>query len=154
MKTDTINLLKRKELKELISYKTHRALKILADNKRITAADFAVKMWGESHIMHKKVLNTGNGATAGKAAWLCAGSYIGRLKKMGLVSNFSLEGYELTDAGKVALKAYEENPRIKIIRSIKNSTGGFIHIDVTGKEHFDLYCEGAHLYEFLNKKPY
>lgn len=61
-----------------------RALLILRDEQPYNAATFAEKMWPTS-IMHRMVSNTGNGATRGKAAWLCAGSYLGRLEKMGLV---------------------------------------------------------------------
>jgi len=46
--------------------------------------DFALKMW-PNHKMHTKVSNQGNGATSGKAAWLCAGSYLSKLKIKGLV---------------------------------------------------------------------
>lgn len=92
----------------MITEKTYKALTIIRDNKRLRATEFAQKMWGDTKTnMFVKVSNTGNGATAGKAAWLCAGSYIGRLKKMKLVHYGSLEGYDLTDKGREAIKEFE-----------------------------------------------
>lgn len=92
----------------MITEKTYKALTIIRDNKRLRATEFAQKMWGDTKTnMFVKVSNTGNGATSGKAAWLCAGSYIGRLKKMKLVAYPSFEGYDLTDKGREAIKEFE-----------------------------------------------
>ena len=54
--------------------------------------------------MHTKVSNQGNGATSGKAAWLCAGSYLAKLEKLGLVSR-GHDGYKyISQEGKSRLK--------------------------------------------------
>lgn len=65
--------------------KSIRALKIIRDKKPLTAEDFARLMWPDSD-MHRKVSNQGHGTTRGKAAWLCGGSYLGRLRKKGLIT--------------------------------------------------------------------
>lgn len=65
-----------------------KALNILKNTsyeKGKTARYFALEMWPDSN-MHTKVKNTGNGATTGKGAWLCAGSYLAKLIKKGWVS--------------------------------------------------------------------
>lgn len=62
-----------------------RALLILRDKKPRNADDFAKLMWPDS-LMHSKVSNQGHGATRGKAAWLVGGSYLGRLRKAGLIT--------------------------------------------------------------------
>jgi len=65
-----------------------RALLILYKTTYINpmrVREFALKMWPDSK-MHRKVSNQGNGATSGKAAWLCAGSYLSKLKIKGLVN--------------------------------------------------------------------
>lgn len=72
-------------------------------NKPIRAATFAKLFWPDSN-MHLKSSNQGNGATRGKAAWLCAGSYFGKLIKLGYVKHdFDFIGYYITDAGKQKL---------------------------------------------------
>ena len=68
--------------------------------------------------MHTRISNQGNGACHGKAAWLCAGSYIGRLKKMGLVSHSIMSGqeYRITEKGIEAIDEYEKltHPQTKV----------------------------------------
>lgn len=90
-----------------ISKRCLEALKIIGDRK-ISASEFAQKFWPDSN-MHKKVSNQGHGATRGKAAWLCAGSYMGKLKDKGLVKDalwdkygnyISGSSYKLTEKGK------------------------------------------------------
>ena len=79
---------------------TIKALKIIDTLELGTASEFARKMWPDSN-MHVKVSNQGHGATAGKAAWLCGGSYLGRLAKMGLVRySTALEKHILTQKGR------------------------------------------------------
>lgn len=101
-----------------MTYKTYKALSILSSaswDRPMSAKEFAKRMWGDDP--DKKYLfnahtNTGNGACAGKKAWLCAGSLLGRLRKKGLVSRSSLviwSGYVLNDKGKQAIKEYEQN---------------------------------------------
>lgn len=85
-----------------------RALTILSDTtteKPMSCRKFARLMWPDSH-MHLKVSNQGNGATRGKAAWLCAGSYLAKLKRSGFVDNFNTKngyGYYITENGKQLL---------------------------------------------------
>lgn len=62
-----------------------RALELIEQRGKITSGEFAFAMWPDSN-MHRKVSNQGNGACRGKAAWLCGGSYLGRLIKEGLVT--------------------------------------------------------------------
>lgn len=66
------------------SEKLIRALKILRDDKPESAEYFAKLMWPDAD-MHDRVSNQGRGATRGKAAWLCAGSYLGRIEKLGYI---------------------------------------------------------------------
>jgi len=89
-----------------------KALNILLEHPKINAAAFAKFMWADSN-MHKKVSNQGHGATRGKAAWLCGGSYMGKLKKKGLVRDVRYDDYgyilltscyELTEKGKELIK--------------------------------------------------
>ncbi len=71
-------------------------------DKPMAAREFALKMWPKSN-MHTTSKNQGNGATRGKAAWLCGGSYLAKLQKKGLVSNRSYSkthyGYFITAEG-------------------------------------------------------
>lgn len=69
------------------SPKLIRALLILRDQQPHSAAEFAELMWPSS-IMHDMVSNQGNGATRGKAAWLCGGSYLGKLSQAGWIMLF------------------------------------------------------------------
>lgn len=83
-----------------------KALTILKDTtpvKGMSPRDFSEKMWKDSHPdLFTKVKNTGNGATSGKAAWLCAGSYLNKLVAKGLVQrNVSNHTeYRITSKGK------------------------------------------------------
>ena len=94
-----------------ITDKTIKALKIIENTPKITARDFAELMW-PNNIMHRRISNQGNGACRGKAAWLCGGSYLGKLRKAGLIYR-ALEdrGYigrfYLTDKGRRILKNHE-----------------------------------------------
>lgn len=88
-----------------------RALAFLAHtkyDKPMQVAHFAKLMWPDSN-MHTSSKNQGHGATRGKAAWLCGGSYLAKLSKLGLVSNrtysLSFYGYYITREGLEALQA-------------------------------------------------
>lgn len=73
-------------------------------NNPIGAAKFAQLFWPNSN-MHLKSSNQGNGATRGKAAWLCAGSYFGKLIKKGYAKHdYDFSGYYITELGKEVLK--------------------------------------------------
>lgn len=52
--------------------------------KTFSAAGFAKQMWVDSN-MHTTSKNTGHGACTGKAAWLCGGSYLQKLRKKGWI---------------------------------------------------------------------
>lgn len=93
-----------------ISDKTIKALKIITKNSCRTARDFAEKMWPDN-LMHTRVSNQGNGACHGKGAWLCGGSYLGKLRQAGLVYrtlNYVGE-FHLTTEGYEVLKNEETN---------------------------------------------
>lgn len=101
-----------------MTYKTYKALSILSStlwDRPMSAKEFAKRLWGDDpdkQYLFEAHSNTGNGACAGKKAWLCAGSLLGRLRKKGLVSQSSSviwSGYVLTDKGKQAIKEYEQS---------------------------------------------
>lgn len=73
----------------MITNNVYKALRILekAGIEGVTASGFAVSYYTEPKhgYLFTAVSNQGNGACAGKKAWLCAGSYLGRLVKKGLV---------------------------------------------------------------------
>lgn len=72
-------------------------------DKPISARGFAQRFWPDS-TMHLKSSNQGNGATRGKAAWLCAGSYFGKLIKKDLAKHaHDFNGYYITSLGKETL---------------------------------------------------
>jgi len=90
-----------------VSTRCLEALEIIRKHPSLGAKRFAELFWVDSN-MHRKVSNQGHGATAGKAAWLCAGSYIGKLKNRGLVKDVRWDkygniiyhsSYELTQEG-------------------------------------------------------
>ncbi len=69
-----------------ISEKDKKALTILSKDGPMMARDFAMQYFDgpEHQYLFTAVSNQGNGACAGKKAWLCAGSLLGRLVKRGL----------------------------------------------------------------------
>ena len=87
-------------------------LKNTSDQRPMTARRFAELMWPGSN-MHTSSKNQGNGATRGKAAWLCGGSYLGKLRKMDLVSNFSSPGYYITSKGLEKLNESATTPKTR-----------------------------------------
>lgn len=82
--------------------KEMKALMIINVNPGISAGDFAEKMW-PGNPMHTKHSNGGDGCQVGKAAWLCGGSYLGKLIKKGWVRKPYLTlneiGFRLTHDG-------------------------------------------------------
>jgi hypothetical protein len=105
----------------MITEKTYKALKILAPTINfsvvMSAFTFANKFWGddpEKQYLFTAVSNNGHGASASKKAWLCAGSYLSKLAKKGLVKwNPSVKGYHgtgyaITHEGLKAMKEYEQ----------------------------------------------
>lgn len=84
----------------------HKALNILKVtdyDKGMYCRKFAQLMWPDS-AMHRTSKNTGNGACCGKAAWLCAGSYLAKLRKKGWANDHGHNGWYLTADGKEILK--------------------------------------------------
>lgn len=78
---------KKCDMKESLTPKQAKALAILRDHPGCTANTFAALYFTEpSRVsLFSAVSNQGNGACAGKKAWLCAGSLLGKLAKRGLV---------------------------------------------------------------------
>ena len=104
----------------MITEKTYKALKVLQSlhsSRPMTANEFAFALWGkdeEKGYLFTAVTNGGNGACAGKKAWLCAGSLLGKLAKKGLTRweckrDGTNRGYSLTSRGIEAIKEYEKN---------------------------------------------
>ncbi len=55
--------------------------------------------------------------------------------------------------GTLVLEELENNtPIIKM--SMRNASGGWIHVDVAGQQHWDLYCTHKLDFIFLNGCPY
>lgn len=97
-----------------LSITAYLALRTLKDKPNIRAKFLADVLWPNSS-MHLKSSNQGNGACRGKAAWLCAGSYVGRLKKSGLVTGFLGDerfGIRLTKLGEELMEKYEAAEKI------------------------------------------
>lgn len=98
-----------------ITKRTAKALGILAENEANYPRSFAVKFYDEPKYAYlfTAVSNQGNGACAGKKAWLCAGSYLARLRKDKLAARgFDRHGrtyYYITKEGEDALKAYQKD---------------------------------------------
>ena len=103
----------------MVTEKTYKALKVLESTnpiKTMAANTFAVLMWGgdeDKKYLFTAVSNSGNGAAAGKKAWLCAGSYLGKLEKKKLVRwqprvlGACCAGYTITQAGRNEIREYE-----------------------------------------------
>lgn len=85
------------------------ALKIINDNQGmygLTANQFAQIFW--PYKKHSRlwdaVTNTGGyGACAGKKLWLCGGSYLGKLKKKGLIYERESFKWKLSEKGRQEL---------------------------------------------------
>lgn len=88
-----------------------RVLGILATNKGIGPRELAKQLWPDPNdAIHTRAVRGGNGVARGKAAWLSAGSIIGRLCKMGLaLRSYNPTSYYLTAEGAQLLK--QENER-------------------------------------------
>lgn len=89
-----------------LSKRQIEALEILRETTHlqpVSARKFAELFWPDSN-MHLKSSNQGNRATSGKAAWLCAGSYVGKLVNKKLVGRaYDPTGYYITQYGWNAL---------------------------------------------------
>lgn len=96
-----------------ISAKQVKALTILRDNPNITANRFAYLYFTgtDKEYLLTSVSNQGNGACPGKKAWLCAGSFLGKLARLGYVqkkTNSSPTRFSITEKGQKELKEAEE----------------------------------------------
>lgn len=99
---------------EKLTANARRALKIISGipdpNIGMTAKGFAYAYYKDTK--HEYLLsacsNQGHGACRGKKAWLCAGSYLKKLCKKGLVrENWTRDGqsrYRITPKGRETLK--------------------------------------------------
>lgn len=78
---------KKCHMKESLTPKQAKALSILREHQGVTAHGFATLYFTDpsQETLFTAVSNQGNGACAGKKAWLCAGSLLGKLTKKGLV---------------------------------------------------------------------
>jgi hypothetical protein len=98
----------------MLTEKQSRALAILTEHPYITA-----RMFGEYYFdspehgyLHTAVSNQGEGACAGKKAWLCAGSLLGKLRKEGYVNIKPYSNpnrFYVTEKGLRALKETNKN---------------------------------------------
>ena len=94
--------------------KQAKALAILRDHPGCTANTFAALYFTEPsrESLFTAVSNQGNGACAGKKAWLCAGSLLGKLAKRGLIRRDYGSGtgrFYLTYEGENKLKQTTHN---------------------------------------------
>lgn len=97
----------------LISKKQAKALRVLTEHPYITAGDFALRYYDqpEQEYLFTAVSNQGNGACAGKKAWLCAGSFLGKLCKQQLVATTNYDNprkFYVTAVGRIALQKFNE----------------------------------------------
>lgn len=91
--------------------KTAKALQIIATEPGIGAKKFALLYFTEPkhEYLFTAVSQQGNGACAGKKAWLCAGSLLGRLRKSGYIRmTFYPNRYYITEKGKQFLDTKEQ----------------------------------------------
>lgn len=83
----------------------------------ISPRGFGLTFWPDSD-MHKKHSNNTYGAQVGKAGWLAAGSYLGKLRKKGWAryGGWELRNYCITKEGRKALQLEREkdNEQAKI----------------------------------------
>ena len=64
--------------------RTLEALELIKNREPKSFRQFAEWFW-PGNLMHTRVTNCGNGARQGAGSFLCAGSFLGRLNKKGLI---------------------------------------------------------------------
>ena len=103
-----------------------KALEILNKSSSLTAGSFAVQYYTEPRhqYLFTAVSNQGNGACAGKKAWLCAGSFLGKLAKEGLVRREydrwrGLWMFHITEKGKDALRTSDKSISLATLSSVE-----------------------------------
>lgn len=87
--------------------RTIDALRLIEKSKPRSFRQFGELFW-PNNPMHTRVTNCGNGARQGAGTFLCAGSFLARLKKEGLIIVHRREGTAapiatLTDKGRDSL---------------------------------------------------
>lgn len=111
----------------ILTKKQIKALAILNISDGLTASKFAVRYFDEPRhaYLFTAMSNQGNGACAGKKAWLCAGSFLAKLKKDGYAYvNLNEDGpgrYRITALGKLFLKACEKKGVCSICGCTENN---------------------------------
>ena len=91
-----------------------KALAVLYFHPCLSARDFAVRYYTEPELdyLFSSVSNQGNGACAGKKAWLCAGSLLGRLRKEGMayvIPYTNPRKFNLSEKGRDVLLGMEKS---------------------------------------------
>ena len=94
----------------MLTDKQAKAIRILRDNPYISANRFAMLYFDspKHEYLFTAVSNQGNGACAGKKAWLCAGSVLGKLKKELYVDSTrdNPQKFFATAVGRIMLNKY------------------------------------------------
>ena len=88
-----------------------RALRIFVEHGPLMAGRFAHYMWPDSPGW-KRVINCGYGATQGRGMYMAGGSYIGKLRKLGLVDYVWKPGvyeFRITSKGRELLRAAKDD---------------------------------------------
>ena len=106
----------------MISDRQNKALEILMRHPEgITASRFAAEYYTEPkyEFLFTAVSNQGNGACAGKKAWLCAGSLLGKLANKGLVRKLisrdrGADHFFITERGRNELQEYINRKRLNL----------------------------------------
>ena len=103
---------KKCHIKESLTPKQAKALSILREHPGVTAHGFAALYFTDpsQETLFTAVSNQGNGACAGKKAWLCAGSLLGKLAKRNFVAAVPYSNprrFYLRENGKLAIQDYE-----------------------------------------------
>ena len=91
--------------------RTQEALIILRDKRPQSYGQFAQLFWPDSD-MHGRFTNCGNGARRGAGAFLCAGSFLGKLERKGLIFKRrygSPRGQSIAILTEAAVKILEAN---------------------------------------------
>ena len=102
----------------MLTDKQAKAIRILTEHPYITARQFAEHYFDapEKKYLFTAVSNQGNGACAGKKAWLCAGSLLGKLSKQLYVDVTKWNEprkFFVTAVGRIMLRRYDEKKKAK-----------------------------------------
>lgn len=72
--------------------RTIEALYLIKNRNPRSYRQFAQWFWPDSK-MHSNLTNCGNGIRRGAGAWFCAGSFLGKLERQGLIKKSRNEGF-------------------------------------------------------------